>query len=78
MKKLARQLLLLPDLAEGAKKTPELRNLKLVTSLCILADILSVTSLAKLMFAELDKLLRLYMMIPVTTASGERSFSTLC
>lgn len=77
MKKLARQLLLLPELIAAAKKTPELGNLDSVVSLTTIADVMCTVPLAKIMFAEIDKLLRLYMTIPVTTASGERSFSTL-
>ena len=38
---------------------------------------LAVVPMAKDMFSEVDKLLCLYLTIPVTTCSAERSFSTL-
>ena len=72
MKKLARQVLLLPELTAAGKKTPELGNRNSETSLATIADIMCAVPLAKIMFAEIDKLLQLYMTIPVTTAPEER------
>lgn len=42
-----------------------------------IADILNTVPFAKRMFSEVDKLLRLYLTIPVTTSTGERSFLSL-
>ena len=56
MKKLARQFLLLPGLIAAAK-TPELGNLKSVTSLTTVADIMRrpAVPLAKIMFKHEGK-----------------------
>ena len=69
--KLHHQLAMLPDLVRQTK-------VKKVTSVRSLAQILTsskvgVTSL----FSEVSALVRLFMTLPVTTATAERSFSTL-
>ena len=38
---------------------------------------LAAAPLASSMFSEVDKLVRIYLTIPVTTATGERSFSAV-
>lgn len=40
-------------------------------------DIFATMPMAKSVFSELEKLLRLYLTIPVTTCTAERSFSAL-
>ena len=42
-----------------------------------LANMLAAAPLASSMFSEVDKLLRIYLTIPVTTATGERSLSAV-
>ena len=74
--KLKRQLPMLPDLIKSYKSAQGLAKLH-VTSMRTLADILLAVPLAKEMFSELDKLLRIYFTIPITTATSERSFSVL-
>ena len=70
------QLLMLPDLLKTANKQHSL-GIKKVTSICTLSDILNVCGFANTMFSEVHKLLHLYLTIPVTTATAERTFSTL-
>ena len=48
-----------------------------VTPIGSFTDVLLAVLLAKEMFSELDKLLRIYFTIPITTATSERLFSVL-
>ena len=73
MRKLERQLHVMPDLlnsflADIASKVTRVRTL---------ANMLATPPLASSMFSEVDKLVRIYLTSPVTTATGERSFSGL-
>ena len=72
MRKLERQLRVLPDLLNSCP-----RHASKVTRVCTLANMLAAAPLASSMFSEVDKLVRIYLTIPVTTATGERSFSAL-
>ena len=76
MKKLQYQLLMLPDLVSAYKS---LQNLTIftVTSVRTVGEMLNSVPMAKT-FSEINLLLRLYITIPITTATAERSFSTLC
>jgi hypothetical protein len=47
---------------------------KMISTIC---DILNSCDIGKQMFREFDKLIKLYLTVPVTTASAERAFSTL-
>ena len=76
VKKLQRQLQMLPDLLASYKETQNLKSLK-VTSVRTVSDMLIKVPVAQEMFSEVDKLVRLYFTIPITTATAERSFSTL-
>ena len=78
MNDLKKQLQLLPDLL----KTANIRHnmgIKKVTSTCIstICDIFNSCDFAKTMLPEVHKLLKVYLTIPVTTATPERSFSSL-
>ena len=77
IKKLLRQLQMLPDLVNAAKARPLHSPLQAVTNVCTLAAILDDVPMAPVMFSEVDKMVRLFLTVPVTTATGERSFSTL-
>ena len=72
MRKLKTQLHVLPDLLNScpdiASKVPRVRTL---------ANMLVTAPLASSMFSEVDKLARIYLTIPVTTATGERSLSAV-
>ena len=72
LKRLQRQMQMLPDLVRSC---PEIA--KEVTRVRTLASLLATAPLASSMFSEVDKLVRIYLTLPVTTATGERSFSAL-
>lgn len=67
--KLSVQLRLLPSLFVG--------KVKKVTSIDTICQYLSEGTTTKLLLSEIDVLLRIYLTIPVTTATPERSFSSL-
>ena len=48
-----------------------------VTSISTISDIIVNVPIAREMFSEIVRLLRLYLTIPATTATAERSFSSL-
>ena len=70
------QLQMLPDLLQAFKKSKNLQNI-IVTKPSSVSEILAVVPMAKEMFSEVYKLLRLFLTIPVTTCTAERSFSAL-
>ena len=72
MKKRERQLRVLPDLLNSG---PDIASK--VARVRTLANMLAAAPLASGMFSEVDKLVRIYLTIPVTTATGERSFSAV-
>ena len=76
MQKAVHQLQMLPDLVNAFKQSQKISRLQ-VTSMRTIAEILNTVPFAKAMFSEIDKLLRLYLTIPVTTSTAERSFSSL-
>ena len=75
-RKLDNQLQMLPDLVNAFKKSQNLPKLT-VTKVSTIADMLVTVPMAKDMFSEIDKILQLYLTIPVTTCTAERSFSSL-
>ena len=73
MRKLeTRQLRVLPDLLNSC---PDIASK--VTRVRTLANMLAAAPLPSSMFNEVDKLVRIYLTIPVTTATEERSFSAV-
>ena len=72
MKKRERQLRVLPDLLNSG---PDIASK--VTRVRTLANMLAAAPLASGMFSEVDKLVRIYLTIHVTTATGERSLSAV-
>ena len=75
MDKLHIQLQMLPY---AVKATP--MNdipIKRVTCIQTLCDIFNYHSSLKMLFTEVDKLLKIYLTIPVTTSTAERNFSAL-
>ena len=72
MRKLERQLRVLPDLLNSC---PDLASK--VTRVRTLANMLAAAPLASSMFSEVDKAVRIYFTIPVTAATGERSLSAV-
>ena len=75
-KRLQIQLKMLPDLIKDLQACGKVSQLKRVTSVQSLAEIMKEVSM-KLMFSEILTLVKLFLIIPVTTASAERSFSAL-
>ena len=87
MRTLERQLRVLPSSParvseHGGSVLPDLLNscpdiASKVTRVRTLANTLAAAPLASRMFSEVDKLVRIYLTIPVTTATGERSFAAV-
>ena len=67
---------MLPDLVKAYKESQGLPKLT-VTRISTISDIIVNVPIAREMFSEIVRLLRLYLTIPVTTATAERSFSSL-
>ncbi len=76
MRKLKHQLQELPDLVSAFKTSQNLRILK-VTTVTTIGEMLVAVPMAQEMFSEVDKLLRLYLTVPVTTTTAEWSFPVL-
>ena len=66
------QLALLPDVIK--KGTPEVKT---VTSIHTVCEAMNSNELFKEMLPAVHKLLRLYLTIPITSATAERTFSAL-
>ena len=75
--KLQRQLNMLPDLIKELKSMPSFMHLKNISSVSTIAGILSSSRLTLGVFSEVVKLVKIFMIIPITTATAERSFSSL-
>jgi len=75
--KLDHQLSLLRDLVDEVRKLPEFIGLKKVTSIKSLAQIVQASPLGIALFSEVTKLIRIFLTLPTTTATAERSFSCL-
>ena len=73
VKRLKVQLAMLPDLI----KTAFDGSIKKVTNIRTIPDAMTKSSIYQKMLCEVDKLLLLYLTFPVTTATAERSFSSL-
>ena len=76
MKRLAAQLGMLPDLLVTYNADRDL-PVKTVTTLSTVCEILSSNSSTKHLFSQVHKLLRIYLTIPMSNATAERSFSAL-
>ena len=67
---------MLPDVVKTYEQSQGLRKLE-VTNVRTIAEVFNGVGITKQMFSEVDKLLRLYFTVPVTTCTAERSFSCL-
>ena len=74
--KLKIQLQMLPSLVQTYRESQNLNRL-VVTKISTIADIFINVPAARSLFTEIDKLLHIYLTIPVTTCTAERSFSVL-
>lgn len=67
---------MLPDVISTVNKDANM-GIHHVTSVSTVCQVFNVGKFPKSMLKEVDTLLHLYLTIPLTTASAERSFSTL-
>ena len=74
--RLKTQLMMLPDVLRTVFSGSAIQ-LKKVTNVRTIADAFNGNEMVKRMFSEVDKLLRVYLTFPVTSATAERSFSSL-
>ena len=77
IRRLQHQLNLFPDLVKTARNLPEFGQLKKITHVQTLVSILQAVPMARSMMTEVEKMLRIYLIIPLTTPTAERSFSAL-
>ena len=73
--RLKHHLLMLPDMIRTA--CSECVPIKKLTNLSTIAEIMETSNVYKGILTENDKLLRIYFTFPVTSATAERSFSSL-
>ena len=76
IERLRTQLSLLPDLLCSFNEKEGVVVHK-VTSIRTVIDLMNSNSLAKTLLNQVDKLLRIYLTIPLSTSTAERAFSTL-
>ena len=69
------ELQMLPDLVKTYNESNH--NIRTVTNLRTIADLLQTVSNSKVFFREVYKLTRIFFTFPITTAIAERTFSTL-
>ena len=75
-KKLLPQLAMMPELLKAANQENSTK-IKEVTSIGTVCDMMNDTSIGKVMFSEVHQLIRLYLTVPMTSATAERTFSAL-
>ena len=70
------QLPMMPDVVRTANKDNHM-GIHKITSVNTVCEIFNACKFPKTMFSEVDKLLQMYLTIPLTSATAERTFSTL-
>ena len=70
------QLAMMPELLKAANEENS-TEIKEVMSMGIVCDMMNGTSIGKVLFSEVHQLIRLYLTVPMTSATAERTFSTL-
>lgn len=68
------QLTMVSDLIKSAFQHNPIKS---VTNVRTIADAMNQSNIYKRMLGEIDKVLKIYFTIPVTTATAERSFSSV-
>ena len=76
MNKLIIQLSILSSVIEASNNDYQM-GIKSVTSVNIICELFNTCKFPRSMLPEVDKLLRLYYTIPITSATAERTFSTI-
>ena len=72
------QLAMLPDLLKVVnEQDPTGIKITQVTTISTICDLVNTSSFGKSMFSEVNTLLRVYLTVPMTSATAERSFSSL-
>ena len=74
--RLSVQLSMLPDLLQTANEQHQL-GIKKVTTISTVCQLMNICSFAKAMLSEVDRLLRIYLTVPMSSATAERTFSAL-
>ena len=74
--RLAVQLAMLPDLLKTTNELHQM-GIKRVTSINTICEVMNTCKFAKNMLSEVDHLLRVYLTIPMSSATAERTFSSL-
>ena len=74
--RLAVQLPMLPDLLKTANELHQM-GIKRVTSISTICEVMNTCKFAKNMLSEVDRLLRVYLTTPMSSATAERTFSSL-
>ncbi|CAF3099825.1 unnamed protein product [Rotaria socialis] len=76
VEKLKVEALMIVDFYQSVIKTNQM-NIKQITKISTICEIFNSCEVGKEMFKEYHKLIKLYLTIPVTTATAERTISTL-
>ena len=71
------QLKMIPDLLKTYNEKNSHVQIKKVSNLCTLVEVMNDLSGSKSLFSEVFKMLQMLLTIPVSTAMAERSFSVL-
>ncbi|CAM4768570.1 unnamed protein product [Rotaria magnacalcarata] len=74
--RLKQECAMVPDFFRTVIDNKEM-GIKKVTKISTIIDVLNVEPIGKTMFHQFNQLLRLYLTVPVTTATAERSFSVM-
>ena len=70
------QLMMLPDLLKTANEAEAVRIIR-VTSIGTVIDLMIMNSFSQSFLSEVNSLLRIYLTVPMSSATAERTFSTL-
>ena len=70
------QLSMLPDVLKTANQEHKL-GIKKVTSISTVCELFNTCTFAKSMLVTVHRLLRIYLTVPMSSATAERTFSTL-
>ena len=72
--KLVNQLSMLQDFVRVSTACQDVRKITKVSTIC---EVMNSSDLGKSMFTEVHKLLTIYLTVPMTSATAERTFSSL-